>query len=129
MNDNNDDENSKKERQLDELQNIVERHTRTERHLEQYSEIGNKEFKDMAREKQGVREEEIENLKKSIAGNKTTPEEQIENIVENYTNTKEYIENNEYTIPDEDLKNLEKKQEHREEQVEDLLRNIIEDEK
>jgi len=122
------DESQKKERQLDELQNLVERYTRTERHLEQYSEIGSKENKDNAREKQEIREEEIENLKKSIVGEKSTPEEQIENIVEKYTSTKQYVENNEYTIPDENLANIAKKQEHREEQVEDLLNNILEEE-
>ena len=42
----------KKERQLDNLTNLVENHTRTKRNLEQYSEIGNKENKDIARKKQ-----------------------------------------------------------------------------
>lgn len=32
----------KKERQLENLENLVENHTRTERHLEQYSHIGSK---------------------------------------------------------------------------------------
>lgn len=58
---NNDDQN-KKERQLDNLTNIVENHTRTKRHLEQYSEIGNPEYKEMAREKQEKREEQLNNL-------------------------------------------------------------------
>jgi len=127
MNGNNE-ESQKKERQLDELQNLVERHTRTERHLEQYSEIGSKENKDNAREKQVIREDEIQNLKKIIIGEKPTPEEQIENIVDKYTSTKQYVENFEYTIPDENLANIAKKQERREEQVEDLLNNILEDE-
>ena len=46
----------KKGRQLDNLTNLVENHTRTKRHLEQYSEIGDPQFKDMAREKQEKRE-------------------------------------------------------------------------
>ena len=50
----------KKERQLDNLTNLVENHTRTKRHLEQYSEIGDPAFKNMAREKQEKREENID---------------------------------------------------------------------
>lgn len=58
----NNDNQNKKERQLDNLTNIVENHTRTKRHLEQYSEIGDPEFKEMAREKQEKREEQLNNL-------------------------------------------------------------------
>ena len=39
----------KKERQIDNLINVVENHTRTQRHLEQYSEIGNPKNKQNAR--------------------------------------------------------------------------------
>lgn len=55
-----------KERKLDELINIVEGHTRTERHLEQYSDIGNPKNVDHARKIQNQREEQIEELKSSI---------------------------------------------------------------
>ena len=34
----------KKKRQIDNLENLVEKHTRTERHLEQYSEIGEEKY-------------------------------------------------------------------------------------
>ena len=64
MQDNN--EKQKKERQLDNLENLVEKHTRTKRHLEQYSEIGEPKFKDMAREKQEKREENMYKLKQEI---------------------------------------------------------------
>ena len=47
--------NEQKERQVENLVNLVEKHTRTERHLEQYSHIGAPEYKDMAREKQEKR--------------------------------------------------------------------------
>ena len=56
----------KKERQLDNLTNLVENHTRTKRHLEQYSEIGDPYFKEMAREKQAKREENMNKLKQEI---------------------------------------------------------------
>ena len=45
----NNDDQEKKGRQLDNLTNLVENHTRTKRHLEQYSEIGYPAFKNMAR--------------------------------------------------------------------------------
>ena len=47
-------ENNKKDRQIDNLINLVENHTRTERHLEQYSDIGNKENKEHARDIQDI---------------------------------------------------------------------------
>ena len=62
----NNEEQEKKERQLDNLTNIVENHTRTKRHLEQYSEIGEPKYKDMAREKQEKREENMQKLKQEI---------------------------------------------------------------
>ena len=65
-------DNDKKERQLDNLTNLVENHTRTKRHLEQYSHIGAPEYKDMAREKQEKREENIYKLKQEILGKGNT---------------------------------------------------------
>ena len=72
----------KKDRQLDNLINLVENHTRTKRHLEQYSHIGNPENKENARKIQDIREEQIEDLKDKIKGNdKQTREEQLENVI------------------------------------------------
>jgi len=41
----------KKNKKVDNLINIVENHTRTERHLEQYSDIGDPIYKEMAVDK------------------------------------------------------------------------------
>ncbi len=116
-----DDKNKKKERQLDNLTNLVENHTRTERHLEQYSEIGNKENKEIAREKQDIRENEIQNLKANIIkdGAQTT-EEQIKNIADNFNSTQRYMEDNYNKIPDYMWENMEKKQENRKNQANNL---------
>lgn len=121
----NNDKNKKKERQLDNLTNLVENHTRTERHLEQYSEIGSKENKDNARKLQGVRENEIQNLKTNIIkdGFETT-EEQINNIAENYKNTQRYMEDNYERIPEDRWENMEKKQENRKIQAENLVEKL-----
>lgn len=112
----------KKERQLDNLTNLVENHTRTKRHLEQYSEIGNPEFKDMAREKQEKREENMYKLKQEILDEEEgqTVEQQIENLHDNYEAAQRYIEANQDTMAPQDLQNLQAKQQHRKEQMENL---------
>lgn len=119
-------EKRKKERQIDNLTNLVENHTRTERHLEQYSEIGSKENKDNAREKQEIREKQMQDLKEQILGEKEneTKQEQVENIIENYNSTAGYMEKNYENISEQDRENLEKKQENRMEQVKNLEENI-----
>lgn len=111
----------KKDRQLDNLINLVENHTRTKRHLEQYSHIGNPENKENARKIQDVREDQIEDLKDKIKGNdKQTREEQLENVIEKYINTAGYIHNNEDNMSEEQLNNMEKRQDNREIQIENL---------
>lgn len=118
----NNDEQNKKERQLDNLTNLVENHTRTKRHLEQYSEIGDPAFKEMAREKQEKREENMYKLKQEILDEEEneTVEQQIENLHDNYEAAQKYIEANQNTIAPQDLQNLQAKQQHRKEQMENL---------
>ena len=112
----------KKERQLDNLTNLVENHTRTKRHLEQYSEIGDPYFKEKAREKQAKREENMNKLKQEILDEdeNQTIEEQIENLHDNYEAAQRYIEANQKTMAPQDLQNLQAKQQHRKEQMENL---------
>ena len=116
------DEQEKKERQLDNLTNLVENHTRTKRHLEQYSEIGDPQFKEMAREKQEKREENMTKLKQGILDEEEneTLEEQIENLHDNYEAAQRYIEANRDIMAPQDLQNLQTKQQHRKEQMENL---------
>ena len=115
----------KKERQLENLENLVENHTRTERHLEQYSNIGDKGSKENAREIQKIREEQIKILESKINDEDKyiSPEEHLENVKEKYISTENYIKNNSESMNDEMLKNMQAKQQHREEQI-----NFIEDE-
>ena len=112
------------ERQVDNLINTVERHTRTERHLEQYSNIGNPYFKDEAREKQSVREKQIVDLKSSILGehDKISPDEHLENLVENYDSTQGYINKNRDGLSSEQLENMEKRQSNRRVQMQNMVR-------
>lgn len=109
----------KRDRQLENLENLVENYTRTQRHLEQYSEIGNPENKENARKVQKVREEEIKTLEEQIKNDndRITPEEHLENVKEKYYSTEGYIQNNKDSMNDEMLRNLQEKQQHREEQI------------
>ena len=118
----------KKERKVDNLINLVENHTRTERHLEQYSEIGDPKFKDMAREKQVVRENQIESLKDQLTdtNHKMSYEEHIENLKESYEKNKNYFENNFSNMSQEQAHNMVKKQFNQEKQLDQMSRNIDE---
>ena len=109
----------KKERQLDNLINLVENHTRTERHLEQYSNIGNPYNKEHAREIQKIREEQIQDLESVIKDEDKymSPEEHLQNLKDNYRNKENYIANNKNSIDAQMLQNLQEKQKHRKEQI------------
>jgi len=117
-----DDKFQKKERQLENLENLVENHTRTERHLEQYSNIGDKDNKENARDKQEIREQQILELENKILGldSNEIPEVQLENLKERYKSVETYINNNKDKISQEDLQQLEEKQANRREQIANL---------
>ena len=117
------DENfQKKERQLENLENLVEDHTRTKRHLEHYSHIGSKENKENAREKQEIREEQILELENKILGLESNHilEVQLENLKDRYTSIQGYIENNKDKMAQDVLEQLEEKQKNRLEQISNL---------
>lgn len=109
----------KKDRQLNNLENLVENHTRTERHLEQYSQIGNTENKQHARKIQNIREEEIKKLENNIKGKteNNQPEVQLQNLKEKYENTQNYIKNNYDNINEQMMQDLKSKQEKRKNQI------------
>lgn len=117
-------ENRKKREQVDNLMNLVERHTRTERHLEQYSEIGRKEDKERAREKQDIREEEMKTLKSKIVNPNETKIEQAQSLMDNYRRAQSYMEDNYEKLSEERLRNMQNKQDNRKEQMENLSENI-----
>jgi len=115
-------DSNKKDRQIDNLIGLVENHTRTQRHLEQYSQIGDKKNKEHARKIQDIREEEINHLRNKLNGNDDIQgtEEQIENLQEKYENTQGYIKNNKDNMNQQMLQNLESKQEKRRIQLDNL---------
>jgi len=111
--------NDKNERKVDNLINLVEKHTRTERHLEQYSHIGDSKYKEMAREKQSVREEQIDELKSQILNEhkKMSSEEHLENLKENYEKTKNYLENNVGNLSYDQISNMVERQANQARQI------------
>lgn len=112
---------NKKDKQLDNLINLVEKHTRTERHLEKYSNLDSKQDKENAREIQKNREEGIRNLKEKLNGSDIqTKDEQIQNLEKKYENTNQYIKNNREEMNVETLRKLGSKQENRKNQLENL---------
>ena len=121
--------NEQKERQVENLVNLVEKHTRTERHLEQYSDIGSREGKERTREKQDVREAEMNNLKDKIVSNNTESKvEQVQNLADNYKGVQIYMEENYEKMSEERLRNMQERQQHRKDQIENLSENIYDEE-
>lgn len=118
----NNDNLEKKERQIENLINVVENHTRTKRHLEQYSNIGNIDNKENAKKIQEVREQQIHDLKNQIKGinENQSKDDQLENTIEKYINTSGYITKNAQDLSDEQLTNMQRKQENRKLQIKNL---------
>lgn len=105
-------------RRVAHLVNLVDKHTRTERHLEQYSNISSPESLQRAKEVQHNRESEIENLKNLIAyGEHNTAPSEYESVQKRYEYAQGYLQNNKDHINNKDLQRLEKKQEHRKERL------------
>ena len=111
------------ERRVDQLINLVENKTRTERHLEQHSDIGDPDRLDHAHEVQHERENQIDDLKNAIVygdNTKNDTQNQLESLKKNYTFSQGYIDHNADHMDPKALDNLQKKQEHRKEQI-DIL--------
>ena len=107
------DKECKKENQVDSLINLVEKKTRTERHLEEHSDVGDPERLERPKELQKEREEQIQNLKSSIANNRKGSDNEYENLKDNIKYSEGYIKENRDHMDKGALENLEKKQENR----------------
>lgn len=105
---------------IEELENIVESHTRTERHLEQHSDISSPENLREAKEKQAEREDHIEILEDKIVNNGRTDNNEAEGLEKNYTFAKGYMENNKEHMDPEALENLKEKQQNRRDKMDGL---------
>jgi hypothetical protein len=91
---------------IDELTNIVEKHTRTERHLEQHSDIASPEQVHHAEKIQKEREDRIDDLKDKIMYGDGGPTNQVENLEKNITFAEGYLDHNEDHMNKKDKQNL-----------------------
>ncbi|MGH4122935.1 MAG: hypothetical protein ACREV6_08405 [Clostridium sp.] len=117
---NDDRDKIEKANRIEELENLVESHTRTERHLEQHSDIASPERVNEAREKQAEREDNIEILKdKIVSGNKTRSNES-EGLEKNYTFANGYMDHNKDHMDKDVLENMKEKQQNRRDRMNGL---------
>lgn len=108
------------EHRIDELISTVENYTRTERHLEQYSDIGDPKGKAHAKDIQLARKAEIQHIKNTIIYGSNYDDHPLENLKENYDDTKEYMDHFGSKMDDETLENVKEKQKNRKETIKQL---------
>lgn len=114
--------NAENELRINQLMNLVEKHTRTERHLEQHSDIASPESIKHSEEVQRQRENEIDNLKNVIVHGKHVNVDEVENLQRNYEFTSSYLEENSDRLDSNTLRNTKEKQENREQQLRNILK-------
>lgn len=114
-------EDFKRERRVDHLVNLVEKKTRTERHLEEHSDISSsQENIDHAKEVNKEREGEIENLKNILAHGENYNNNYKENTEKRLLYTEGYLNHNAEHMDNASFKNAKAKQEHRKEQLDQM---------
>lgn len=102
-----------KANRIEELENLVESHTRTERHLEEHSNISSPQKVRETREKQAEREDNIEILKDKIINGQKPHSNESEGLEKNYTFANGYMEHNKAHMDEADLENMKEKQQNR----------------
>ncbi|HCC08147.1 MAG TPA: hypothetical protein DEP72_08345 [Clostridiales bacterium] len=111
-------EERKNANRLDTLENILEKHTRTERHLEQHSDIANKDQIKHSKEIQGDRENEIRTIEnKIIFGDTPANTNELDSINKSFEYTKNYLVENAKEMDDFTLEKTIEKQQNRKEQM------------
>lgn len=108
------------ENRINEMLNVAERFTRTERHLEQHSDISKPEQIDHAREIQAQRIQDINNLKDKIIYGDGGPTNEVTNIEKNIVYGEGYLSHNSDHMNPEDRKNLEENIRNRKDKKEEL---------
>jgi len=109
------------ERRIEELLNINNKYVRTQRHLEQHSDIASLDQLQHAFEIQKEREEKMENLKDLIVNGTQDREDNIKALEKRIAYTNGYLDHNCDKMDHVTLENAIEKQENRKEQLENLL--------
>ena len=113
------------ERRIEQLIDVVEKHTRTERHLEQNMDITSPDDLRHTLHIQKEREEEIENLKNIIAHREHNKVNELDNLSRNYAFTNSYLENNSDKMDPESREHTEEKQENRKDQIRNITDTTV----
>jgi len=109
------------EKRVDHLINLVEKKTRTERHLEEHSDISHsKENIEHAKKVNEEREHQIQNLKNILAYGENHNNDQKENTEKRLEYAEGYLKHNADHMDRETLKNTQEKQENRKRQLDQL---------
>lgn len=109
------------ERRIEHLINLVERKTRTEKHLEEHSDIArSKENIEHAKKVNEERQNEIENLKNILAYGENYNNNHKENTEKRLLYSEGYLNHNADHMDDNTFKNSKIKQERRKEQLDQL---------
>lgn len=105
------------DRRIEELLRISNRYVRTQRHLEENSDIASLDQLKHSFRIQDEREARMENLKNIIAYGKHEQVDEVENLKRNMEFTDHYIQHHSDHMDESTLQNSKAKQEHRKEQL------------
>jgi hypothetical protein len=109
------------ERRIQQMANIIEKQVRTERHLEQHSDISHSpENIEHVKKLQQERQDEIEHLKNKIAYGENCSNDYKENTEKRLLYTEGYLNHNADHMDREAFQNAKAKQERRKEQLDRL---------
>lgn len=108
------------DRRIEELLRISNRFVRTQRHLEENSDIARLDQIKHSFEIQDEREARMENLKNIIAYGIHEQVDEVENLKRNLEFTDHYLQHHEAHMDDSTLNNTRTKQEHRKRQLSDI---------
>jgi hypothetical protein len=109
------------ERRIEHIENLVEKQTRTQRHLEEHSDIAHSPKNiQHAKELQGERQCEIDHLKDKVAYGDNVSNNQRENTEKRLVFTEGYLNHNADHMNKQDFQNAKAKQERRKQQLDSL---------
>lgn len=106
-------DNCETKNRIKELENLVEKNTRTERHLEEYSDLSDDESVEMAKDKQNRRGNTIKNLENTIIYGDGGPTPEKGNLEKRIQYSQGYLNQNCDQMDEADLENLKNKIENK----------------
>lgn len=116
-----DEKGLERERRVDHLVNLVEKQTRTERHLEEHSDISSSpENLEHAKQVNEERQNEINNLKNILAHGENYNNDYKENTEKRLLYSEGYLNHNAEHMDQETFQKAKEKQEHRKDQLDQL---------